>query len=87
MRLLDLFPLLSIRFSGGTLNSLRAANPLGRLVEREEKWKSPDHFQSVLPQNWSGTEQNCPVTYMVLVAKANDRCKNLVLSLDEFRGP
>ncbi|GFW67199.1 uncharacterized protein TNCV_4032111 [Trichonephila clavipes] len=41
---------------GGTLNSRRAANPLMRLVEVEERWEAPDHPQCVLPQNWGGTE-------------------------------
>ncbi|GFU67590.1 hypothetical protein TNCV_1643391 [Trichonephila clavipes] len=45
--------------AGGTLNSHRVASPLVKLVEGEEKWKVPDHLQSVLPQNWGGTEQNC----------------------------
>ncbi|GFV41978.1 uncharacterized protein TNCV_2751591 [Trichonephila clavipes] len=36
---------------GGTLNSRRAASPLVRLVEREERWEAPDHPQGVLPQN------------------------------------
>ncbi|GFS95953.1 hypothetical protein TNCV_4277461 [Trichonephila clavipes] len=40
---------------GGTLNSRREANPFVRLVEREEGWKTPDHFKGVLLQNWSGT--------------------------------
>ncbi|GFW45286.1 uncharacterized protein TNCV_4733941 [Trichonephila clavipes] len=70
-----------------TLNSRRAASPLGRLGEGEESWKAPDHPQGVLPQNWGGTEQNRTVTYMVLKAKANDRRKNLAPSRDEFRGP
>ncbi|GFV56396.1 uncharacterized protein TNCV_855491 [Trichonephila clavipes] len=62
---------------GGTLNSRRAASPLVRLVEEEERWEAPDHPQGVLPQNWGGTEQNRTVTCMVLKAKANDRRKNL----------
>ncbi|GFX33590.1 hypothetical protein TNCV_1932571 [Trichonephila clavipes] len=37
---------------GGTLNCRRAASPLVRLVEGEERWKAPDQPQSVLPQNW-----------------------------------
>ncbi|GFT75679.1 hypothetical protein TNCV_5059841 [Trichonephila clavipes] len=28
---------------GSTLNSCRAANPLVRLIEGEERWKTPDH--------------------------------------------
>ncbi|GFX96706.1 hypothetical protein TNCV_244931 [Trichonephila clavipes] len=57
----------------GTLNSRRAASPLVRLLEWEDKWETPDHIQDVLPQNWGGTEKNRTVTYMVLKAKANDR--------------
>ncbi|GFT18065.1 uncharacterized protein TNCV_423321 [Trichonephila clavipes] len=37
---------------GDTLNSCRAASPLVRLVEREERWEVPDHPQGVLPRNW-----------------------------------
>ncbi|GFW41271.1 uncharacterized protein TNCV_1002641 [Trichonephila clavipes] len=37
---------------GGTLNSCRAASPLTRLWEGEERREAPDHSQSVLPQNW-----------------------------------
>ncbi|GFW40168.1 uncharacterized protein TNCV_5118511 [Trichonephila clavipes] len=72
---------------GGTQNSRRAASPLVRLVEGEERWEDPNHPQGVLPKNWSGTEQTRTVTCMVLKAKANDRRKNLALSHDEFRGP
>ncbi|GFS62225.1 uncharacterized protein TNCV_477441 [Trichonephila clavipes] len=60
---------------GGTLNSRRAASPLVRLVEGEERWEAPGH-QGVLPLSWGGTEQNRTVTCMVLKAKANDRRKN-----------
>ncbi|GFU46425.1 hypothetical protein TNCV_1280711 [Trichonephila clavipes] len=45
----------------------------------------PNHPQGVLPQNWGGTEQNRAVTFMVLKATDNDRCKNLVPCHDEFR--
>ncbi|GFX31299.1 hypothetical protein TNCV_2061181 [Trichonephila clavipes] len=58
-----------------------------RLVEGEARWEAPDHPQSVLPQNWGGTEQNRTVSCMVLKAKANDRRKNKALSRDEFLGP
>ncbi|GFW26643.1 uncharacterized protein TNCV_2850331 [Trichonephila clavipes] len=34
---------------GGTLNSHRAASPLVRLMEEEERWEAPDHFQCILP--------------------------------------
>ncbi|GFU06771.1 hypothetical protein TNCV_4353351 [Trichonephila clavipes] len=44
--------------NGGTLNSSRAASPLVRLVEGEERWKAPDHPQGVLPQNWGKIELN-----------------------------
>ncbi|GFW01949.1 uncharacterized protein TNCV_1148291 [Trichonephila clavipes] len=49
---------------GGTLNSRRAASPLVRLVEKEDRWEAPDHPQGVLPKNWGGTEQNRTFTYM-----------------------
>ncbi|GFV31742.1 uncharacterized protein TNCV_2442131 [Trichonephila clavipes] len=70
----------------GTLNSLRVNTPLVRSVEGEERWDSYDQPQSVLPQNWGGTEQNHTVTCRVLKAKANDRRKALALSRNEFRG-
>ncbi|GFW67225.1 hypothetical protein TNCV_2698351 [Trichonephila clavipes] len=57
-----------------------------RLVEGEERWEALD-LQSVLPQNWAGTEQNRTVTCMVLKANINDTRKNLALSRNEFRGP
>ncbi|GFV76862.1 uncharacterized protein TNCV_689331 [Trichonephila clavipes] len=63
----------------GTLN--RTASPLARLVEEEKRWEAPDHPQGVLPKNWGETEQNRTVSCMVLKAKANDRNKNLALSL------
>ncbi|GFS54911.1 uncharacterized protein TNCV_3576251 [Trichonephila clavipes] len=53
---------------GGTLNSRRAASPLVRLVEGEERWETSDHPQSVLPLNWGGIEPNRTVTCMVLKA-------------------
>ncbi|GFY26634.1 uncharacterized protein TNCV_2879621 [Trichonephila clavipes] len=71
---------------GGTLNSRRAASPLVRLVEREERWEASDHPQSVLPLNWGRIEPNRTVTLMVLKATANDR-RHLALCHDEFRGP
>ncbi|GFX82638.1 hypothetical protein TNCV_1193131 [Trichonephila clavipes] len=40
---------------------------------RGREVEAPDHPQSVILQNWSGTEQNRTVTCMVLKAKANDR--------------
>ncbi|GFX16162.1 uncharacterized protein TNCV_4704181 [Trichonephila clavipes] len=71
---------------GGTLNSRRAASPLVRLVEGEEKWKASDYPQSILPINWGGIEPNRIVTCMVLKVTAND-WRHLVLCHDEFRGP
>ncbi|GFS57886.1 uncharacterized protein TNCV_2909661 [Trichonephila clavipes] len=71
---------------GGTLNSRRAASPLVRLVEGEERWEFSDHSQSVLPLNWGGTEPNRTVTCTVLRVMANDR-RHLALCHDEFRGP
>ncbi|GFW24102.1 uncharacterized protein TNCV_4951461 [Trichonephila clavipes] len=69
-----------------TLNSRRAASPLVRLVEREERWEAPDHPQGILHINWGGSEPNRTVTCMVLKATVNDR-RHLVLFLDECYGP
>ncbi|GFW28156.1 transposable element Tcb2 transposase [Trichonephila clavipes] len=52
----------------------RAASPLVRLVEGEEKWEASEHHQAVLPPNWGVTEQNRTVTCMVFKATAIDRC-------------
>ncbi|GFW90463.1 uncharacterized protein TNCV_76971 [Trichonephila clavipes] len=71
---------------GGTLNSRRAASPLVRLVEREERWEALDHPQGVLHLNWGETELNRSVTCMVLKATANDM-RHLAVFHDEFRGP
>ncbi|GFW91252.1 hypothetical protein TNCV_736671 [Trichonephila clavipes] len=54
--------------------SRRAASPLVRLVEREEKWEASKHPQGVLLQNWGEIELNHSVTCRVLKATANDRC-------------
>ncbi|GFW55904.1 cullin-4A [Trichonephila clavipes] len=70
---------------GGTLNSRRAASPLVRLGEAEERWEAPDPFHGVLPQNWGETELNSSVTCMVLKGTANDR-RHLALCHDEIRG-
>ncbi|GFY24129.1 uncharacterized protein TNCV_1011821 [Trichonephila clavipes] len=71
---------------GSTLNSRRAASPLGRLVEEEERCVDSDHPQGVLPLNWGETELSRSVTRMVLKATANDR-RYLALCYNEFRGP
>ncbi|GFS83938.1 uncharacterized protein TNCV_2363681 [Trichonephila clavipes] len=71
---------------GGTLNSRRAASPLVRLVEGEERWVASYHPQSVLPLNWGAIKPNRTITCMVLKAKANDR-RHLAICHDEFRGP
>ncbi|GFX74591.1 uncharacterized protein TNCV_1158081 [Trichonephila clavipes] len=71
---------------GGTLKRRRAASPLVRLVEGEERWEAPDHPQGVLPLNWGETELKRSVICMVLKATANDR-RHLALNHDEFRGP
>ncbi|GFU83737.1 uncharacterized protein TNCV_858161 [Trichonephila clavipes] len=71
---------------GGTLNSRRAASPLVRLVEWEERWEASDHPQSVLPLTWGGIEPNRTVKCMVLKATANDK-RHLALCHDEFHGP
>ncbi|GFU90307.1 uncharacterized protein TNCV_2784131, partial [Trichonephila clavipes] len=57
----------------GAFNSRRAANPLVRLVEGEERWEASDLSQGVLPINWGETELNRSVTCMVLKATANNR--------------
>ncbi|GFX21225.1 uncharacterized protein TNCV_2251731 [Trichonephila clavipes] len=72
---------------GSTINIRRAASPLVRMLDGEERWEAPDHVQSVFPQNWDATVQNRTITCMVLKPKANDRGKNLTLRHDEFRGP
>ncbi|GFX02503.1 uncharacterized protein TNCV_727571 [Trichonephila clavipes] len=61
---------------GCTLNSRRAANPLVRIMEREERWEAHGHCKGFLPLNWGETEKNRTVPCMVLKAKANDRRKN-----------
>ncbi|GFT91254.1 uncharacterized protein TNCV_4044791 [Trichonephila clavipes] len=71
---------------GGTLNSRRAASPLVRLVEEEERWEAPDHHQGVLPQIWGENELNRSVTCMELKATANDR-RHLALCHDKVHGP
>ncbi|GFU64146.1 uncharacterized protein TNCV_3745141 [Trichonephila clavipes] len=71
---------------GGTINSNRAARPLVRLVEREEKREALDPPQSVLFLYWGGTDSNRTVTCMVLKATANDR-PDIALYRDEFLGP
>ncbi|GFV41795.1 RNase H domain-containing protein [Trichonephila clavipes] len=70
----------------GTINSLRNASSLVRLVEWEERWEAHDHLQAAFPQNWGGIEPNRTITCMVLKATDNDRCTNSPLR-DEFRGP
>ncbi|GFU49043.1 hypothetical protein TNCV_2333301 [Trichonephila clavipes] len=39
---------------GDTQNSCRAASPLVRLVEEQERWVVPHYLQVVFPQNWGG---------------------------------
>ncbi|GFU36486.1 cullin-4A [Trichonephila clavipes] len=67
---------------GGILNSHKSSPVVGG----RKSWR-PLHPQGILPQNWCGTEQNRTVTCLILKPKANDRCKNLALSHEEFRGP
>ncbi|GFY13939.1 uncharacterized protein TNCV_1296001 [Trichonephila clavipes] len=64
----------------------RAASPLVRLVEGEERWEATDHPQGPLPQNWGETELNRSITCMVLKATDNNR-RHLAIYHDEFRGP
>ncbi|GFV87964.1 uncharacterized protein TNCV_782441 [Trichonephila clavipes] len=70
----------------GTLSSHRAASPLVRLAEWEERWEAHDHRQGVLPRNRGQTELNRSATCIVLKATANDR-RHIALRHDEFRGP
>ncbi|GFU85025.1 leucine-rich repeat-containing protein let-4 [Trichonephila clavipes] len=69
-----------------TLNSRRAASPIVRSAEREERWEASDHPRSGLPLYWSGTDPNRTITFMVLKATVND-WRHLALCHDEFRGP
>ncbi|GFS91482.1 hypothetical protein TNCV_1139221 [Trichonephila clavipes] len=62
-----------IRYRGGTLNSRRAASPLMKFAEGEERWEAPDHTQGVLTQHCVETEPNHTVAGMVLKAMANNR--------------
>ncbi|GFW97796.1 uncharacterized protein TNCV_1425591 [Trichonephila clavipes] len=71
---------------GSTLNSHRAASPLVRFAEGEERWEALDHPQGVLYQNWGETELNRSVTCMVLKTTANNR-RHLALCHNEFSGP
>ncbi|GFV88148.1 uncharacterized protein TNCV_3242971 [Trichonephila clavipes] len=50
----------------GTLNSRRDATHLVRLVEREERWKAPDHLQGVFLQNWDELSKIVPSTLWCL---------------------
>ncbi|GFW02084.1 uncharacterized protein TNCV_4854241 [Trichonephila clavipes] len=68
-----------------TLNSRRAASPLVRLVEGEERREASDHPQGILSQNRGGTEQNRTFTCMVLKATANDK-RTTSPCHDEFLG-
>ncbi|GFV24390.1 hypothetical protein TNCV_2005731 [Trichonephila clavipes] len=69
---------------GVTLYSRRAASPLVRLEKREERRKTPDHLQGVLPQNWGGTELNRTVTCMMFKVTDNDKLNR---ERDEALGP
>ncbi|GFT08417.1 hypothetical protein TNCV_2751421 [Trichonephila clavipes] len=57
---------------GGILNSHRVVSPLVRLMERDERLETLDHFQNVLAQNWDGSDRNRNVICMGLNATAND---------------
>ncbi|GFW75655.1 uncharacterized protein TNCV_4428381 [Trichonephila clavipes] len=81
---IDVYKYIVPLLHGYTLNSRQAQSSLVRLVEGGERWKFPDHLQSVLPQNWSVTESNRTITCMVLKATENDRCKPTPFH-DEFR--
>ncbi|GFU52510.1 uncharacterized protein TNCV_2115071 [Trichonephila clavipes] len=57
---------------GGTLNSRRAASPLVRLMEEDERWEALTLLR-VFSLKIGGTELNRTVTCMAFKAKANDR--------------
>ncbi|GFV58163.1 hypothetical protein TNCV_687701 [Trichonephila clavipes] len=65
---------MTVKFQhGGTLNSRRAASPLVRLADGEERREALDP-QDVFSLNWDGIELNRTVTCIVLKATANDEC-------------
>ncbi|GFW72974.1 hypothetical protein TNCV_830971 [Trichonephila clavipes] len=57
---------------GGTVNSRRAASPLVRWVEVEERWEALVTFR-MFSQNWDGTKPKSTVTCIELKAKATNR--------------
>ncbi|GFS87933.1 hypothetical protein TNCV_3426831 [Trichonephila clavipes] len=67
------------------LNGRRAASPLVRLVEGEERCETANPL-GCSPSKLDETELNWSVTSMVLKATANDR-RHLALRPDEFHGP
>ncbi|GFU70111.1 hypothetical protein TNCV_3807421 [Trichonephila clavipes] len=69
---------------GGALKSRRGRKSSGEVGGRGREVEGPLNTSSVFSPK---TEQNRTITFIVLKAKANDRRKNLALSLDEFRGP
>ncbi|GFX06371.1 uncharacterized protein TNCV_2938991 [Trichonephila clavipes] len=71
---------------GVSLNSLRAAGPLVRLVEGKERWEAPGHPQGVLHNIGGEIEPNHSVTCMMLKATTKDR-RHLALCHEEFRRP
>ncbi|GFU82845.1 hypothetical protein TNCV_266421 [Trichonephila clavipes] len=66
---------------GDTLNSRRAASPLVRLIEGDDKWEAPDHPQGFLRLNCGGTERNRTVTCMSCFSKGNDSVKSFVRNI------
>ncbi|GFV99509.1 hypothetical protein TNCV_5078731 [Trichonephila clavipes] len=61
------------RCHNGSLETCRAASPLVRLLEAEERWEAPDYRRGVLSQKWGGTESNRTVTCLVLKIMVYDR--------------
>ncbi|GFW57837.1 uncharacterized protein TNCV_2927561 [Trichonephila clavipes] len=72
---------------GGTLNNRRAASPLVRLVEGEERWEAPDHTPRVfslkigLEPSQNVLSPECCLILWLTTDVHSALCR------DEFRGP
>ncbi|GFT57878.1 uncharacterized protein TNCV_4865861 [Trichonephila clavipes] len=72
---------------GGTLNSRRAANPLGRLVARDERWETLDPLCTVFSLK-IGVEPSSILTSSVWCSRLRPKTGVHVAHYhDEFRGP
>ncbi|GFS77388.1 uncharacterized protein TNCV_4566211 [Trichonephila clavipes] len=59
---IDVFKCIVSLRHGNTLNFRRAASPLVRLLEEEERLEASEHTQGVLPQNWDETQPQIVVS-------------------------